>query len=214
MEPAAQDPTWYGAHKNDISDATVAVMMAVATFLIPSGERGEAGVDRTAERAFLMDWRTAAKLPWEVLLLLGGGFCLATGFKESGLDEVLGGALAPLLEDRPAWFVTAAVALAVSLLTEVTSNTATTAVLLPVLAAAGVAAGLNPMAVMLPATLAASAAFMMPVATPPNAVVFATRRIPMPAMARAGLWLNLATVALITLVFELWSRARLGIGAD
>ena len=215
---AAQDPAWYGAHKNDISDATVAVLMAVAMFLIPSGARGasraDSGETHGADRAFLMDWRTAVKLPWEVLLLLGGGFCLATGFKESGLDEVLGGAIAPLLEDRPAWFVTAATALAVSLLTEVTSNTATTAVLLPVLAAAGVAAGLDPMAVMLPATLAASAAFMMPVATPPNAVVFATRRIPMPAMARAGVWLNLATVVLITLVFEFWSRARLGIGAD
>ena len=105
-------------------------------------------------------------------------------------------------------------ALFVSLLTEVTSNTATTAVLLPVMAAAAVQAGVDPLLVMLPATIAASAAFMMPVATPPNAVVFATRRIPVPKMARAGVLLNLLMVALITLVFEFWVRDRLGIGVE
>ncbi len=217
LGPEASDPVWYAAHKNDISDATVAVTLAILMFMIPSGA-GRATSRATAEGddaesggAFLMDWRTASGLPWEVLLLLGGGFCLAHGFKVSGLDGVFGEALAPLLAERPSWFVTAAVALFVSFLTEVTSNTATTAVLLPVMAAAGTAAGLDPMAVMLPATIAASAAFMMPVATPPNAVVFATRRIPVPAMARAGLLLNLAMVVLLVLVFEFWASARLGV---
>ncbi len=213
---AAQDPAWYASHKNDISDATVAIFMAILMFVIPSGVGRAAtrpGPGRTSGGSdrFLMDWRTASKLPWEVLLLLGGGFCLAHGFKVSGLDALVGSYLAPWLEGRPVWVVVGAVALLVSLLTEITSNTATTAVLLPVMASAAVAAGVDPMTVMLPATLAASAAFMMPVATPPNAVVFATRRIPVPVMAKAGIWLNLLMVGLITLVFQLWAADRLGV---
>lgn len=214
---AARDPAWYAAHKNDISDATVAISMAILLFVMPSGAAREAkgGVlGRVDSDRFLMDWRTASKLPWEVLLLLGAGFCLADGFKISGLDALVGEALAPWLEGRPAWVVVAGVALFVSLLTEITSNTATTAVLLPVMASAAVAAGVDPMTVMLPATLAASAAFMMPVATPPNAVVFGTRRIPVPVMAKAGLWLNLLMVGLITLVFQLWAADRLGVSPE
>ena len=218
MGPEAADPVWYAAHKNDISDATVAIFMAVLMFMIPSGaastNRAADGSADGAGAGHLMNWRTAAGLPWEVLLLLGGGFCLAHGFKLSGLDVVFGEALAPLLGGQPRWAVALVVALSVSFLTEVTSNTATTAVLLPVMAAAGVAAGLDPMALMLPATLAASAAFMMPVATPPNAVVFATRRIPVPVMARAGLVLNLLMVGLIVLVFEFWAADRLGVAFD
>jgi sodium-dependent dicarboxylate transporter 2/3/5 len=206
LTPDPNDPGWYSRHKNDISDATVASFMALLCFILP-GERGGRG-----GRRFLMDWRTANKIPWEVLLLLGGGFCLAAGFKESGLDTRLGGALSPLMEGHSSWLVVAGVALFMSLLTEVTSNTATTAVLLPVVAEAGVAAGLDPLLVMVPATIAASAAFMMPMATPPNAVVFASGRVPVPAMARAGIWLNLLTVALITLVFQLWVRGLWGIG--
>ncbi|QDV08349.1 Sodium-dependent dicarboxylate transporter SdcS [Planctomycetes bacterium Poly30] len=208
----ASDPAWYAVHKNDISDATVALALSILMFLIPSGElRSTGGTE--ARQGFLMDWKTASGLPWEVLLLLGGGFCLAHGFKISGLDRVVGESLAPLIADRPRWVVAGAVALFVSLLTEITSNTATTAVLLPVMAAAGTAAGLDPLAVMLPTTLAASAAFMMPVATPPNAVVFATRKIPVPAMARAGFLLNLLMVGLIVFVFEFWAADRLGVEA-
>ena len=215
LGPEAADAAWYAQHKNDISDATVATLMAVLLFVLPSGARGADGAPpEEAGRRYLMDWRTAARLPWEVLLLLGGGFCLAQGFKVSGLDAVVGGMVGPLIEGLPAWSVVALVALFVSLLTEVTSNTATTAVLLPVMAAAAVQAGVDPLLVMLPATIAASAAFMMPVATPPNAVVFATRRIPVPKMARAGVLLNLLMVGLITLVFEFWVRDRLGIGVE
>lgn len=198
----AADPSWYAAHKNDISDATVASLMAVVCFLLPGD----------SEKRFLMDWRTASRLPWEVLLLLGGGFCLAAGFKESGLDSRLGGALSPLMEGHSSWLVVAGVVLFMSLLTEVTSNTATTAVLLPVIAEAGLAAGLDPLLVMAPATIAASAAFMMPVATPPNAVVFGSRRVGVPKMVRTGVWLNLLMVGLITLVFQLWVRRLWGIG--
>lgn len=214
MGPEAADPEWYARHKNDISDATVATLVAILAFVIPSGARPGATAAAGAEegdRRFLMDWRTASRLPWDVLLLLGGGFCLAHAFKVSGLDAVLGGLLAPALQGQSSWVVVAAVCVLVAALTEVTSNTATTAVLLPVMAAAASAAGLDPMLVMLPATLAASAAFMMPVATPPNAVVFATHRVPMGRMARAGLWMNLLMAAIITVVFQLWSRGLVGV---
>jgi len=143
---------------------------------------------------------------------LGGGFCLAKGFQVSGLDELLGSGLVPLMQDRSSWWIVPGVALFMSLLTEVTSNTATTAVLLPVIASAGVGAGLDPLLVMVPATLAASAAFMMPVATPPNAVVFSSRCVPISAMVRAGVWINLLAVGLITLVFQFWVRPFWGIG--
>ncbi len=203
MGDAAHDPAWYALHKNDVSDSTVATFMAVLCFFIPSGrKRGE----------YLMNWKTASKLPWEVLLLLGAGFCIARGFNESGLDTVLGGLLSPLFEGRSTWVIVAGVVLFMSLLTEVTSNTATTNVLLPVIASAAITSGVNPLLVMMPATIAASAAFMLPVATPPNAVVFASRLVPVPAMVRAGIWLNLVMVALITIVFQLWVRPLWGIG--
>jgi sodium-dependent dicarboxylate transporter 2/3/5 len=116
------------------------------------------------------------------------------------------------MQDRSSWLIVPCVALFMSLLTEMTSNTATTAVLLPVIASAGVGAGLDPLLVMVPATLAASAAFMMPVATPPNAVVFSSRCVPISAMVRAGIWINLLAVGLITLVFQFWVRPLWGIG--
>ena len=187
-----------------VSDATVASFMAVLCFALPA-ERGSG--------QHLMDWRTAAKLPWEVILLLGAGFCIAQGFRVSSLDEALGAGISPLFSGRSSWIVVAGVALFMSLLTEVTSNTATTAVLLPVITSAGLAAGLHPLLVMAPATIAASAAFMMPVATPPNAVVFASRRVPVPDMVRAGLWLNVLMVALITVVFQLWVRGLWDVGS-
>ncbi|MCH2106538.1 MAG: SLC13 family permease [Planctomycetes bacterium] len=202
MGEAASDPAWYAQHKNDISDATVATVMAILAFLIPSGVRRSEN---------LMDWRSASKIPWEVLLLLGGGFCIAKGFQVSGLDKEIGAALSPLLEGTSEWVIILAVALFISFLTELTSNTATTAVLLPVLAATAASAELNPLMVMMPATIAASAAFMMPAATPPNAVVFSSRRITVPQMFRTGFLLNLWTVSLIVIVFQLWVRPLWGI---
>ena len=196
------DETWYEKNKNFIADATVATVMALLAFLVPSGVR-------RSEK--LMDWRSASKIPWEVLLLLGGGFCIAEGFKISGLDKEIGAALSPLLEGTSEWVIILVVALFISFLTELTSNTATTAVLLPVLAATAASAELNPLMVMMPATIAASAAFMMPAATPPNAVVFSSRRITVPQMFRTGFLLNLWTVSLIVIVFQLWVRPLWGI---
>jgi sodium-dependent dicarboxylate transporter 2/3/5 len=202
MGAEAADPAWYAQHKNDISDSTVALAMAILAFLIPSGVRRSEN---------LMDWRSASKLPWEVLLLLGGGFCIAKGFQVSGLDKEIGAALSPMLEGTSDGVIVTVVSLFLSFLTELTSNTATTAVLLPVLAATAETAEVNPLLVMMPATIAASAAFMMPAATPPNAVVFSSRRISVPQMFRTGFLLNLWTVFLIVLVFQLWVRPLWGI---
>lgn len=183
------------SHAKFISDSTVALVMAGVCFALPVKPR---------EGVWLMDWRCAQRLPWEVLLLIGGGFCLAQGFKVSGLDALLGSELAPLLVGRSPWLVILGVGLFMSFLTEVTSNTATTAVLLPVAAEAGQRAGLNPLLLMLPATLAASFAFMMPVATPPNAVVFGSRLVSPGRMAKTGFAVNLLCVLLLTLLFRLW----------
>ena len=185
-----------------ITDSTVALVMAILCFILPSGR---------ADGARIMDWPTASRLPWEVLLLLGSGLVIAASFQASGLDAVVGERLGPLLEGRPDWMVVAMIVVFVAALTEVTSNMATTAVLLPVLGQAAVSAGVSPLFTMLPATVAASCAFMLPVATPPNAVVFSSRRVPAPTMARVGIWLNLLMAVLITLVFELWVRRILDV---
>jgi len=185
-----------------VTDATIAACMAILCFLIP--------VDRRRGQ-YLMDWRTANKLPWEVLLLIGGGFAIAGGFQSSGLDTLVGESLGPLLAGRSSWVMVTVVVVLVAALTEVTSNTATTAVLLPVLGQAAAAAGVSPLLLMVPATLAASAAFMLPVATPPNAVVFASGRVPAPTMARVGLWINALLAALIVLFFQFWVRGVLGV---
>ncbi len=187
-----------------VTDATVATAMAVLLFVLPSGE----------PRGPLMDWKTAERLPWEVLLLLGGGFAIAGGFKATGLDEVLGREMAVLFQGQSEWVVVFVVVVFMAALTEVTSNTATTAVLVPVLGKAAAAAGLSPLLTMLPATVAASAAFMLPVATPPNAVVFSSRLVSSTQMARIGLWMNVALALIITLVFQLWVRPVFGIAAE
>lgn len=197
--PAGTEPA---AAAEWVSNATIALFLGVLLFVVPSGlARGER----------LMDWETANRMPWEVLLLLGGGFAIAAGFRASGLDAALGQLIAPGLEGLPGWAAVLLVVVVVATLTEVTSNTATTQVLLPVLASAAVAAGLDPRSTMLPATLAASCAFMLPVATPPNAVVFASKLVSMGAMARIGVWFNVLLIAIVTLVFEFWSKGVLGI---
>lgn len=192
---------WVGA--GDLSNSTVAIAAAVLAFVVPAGSRDEPS-------APLMDWPTAKGLPWEVLLLLGGGFCLAAGVRESGLDQVLGAAFGPTLDGLPPWMAVLGVVAAVTFLTEITSNTATTQVLLPVLFSAAVASGEMPERWMLPATAAASCAFMLPVATPPNAVVYSSGRVTIPEMARVGFGMNLLLILLITAVFELWGMRWLG----
>jgi sodium-dependent dicarboxylate transporter 2/3/5 len=187
-----------------LDDAVVAVATAMLLFVIPSQ-------DRPGEQ--LLEWRMATDVPWGMLLLFGGGFALAAGFQASGLSAWLGEQLGAL-EGAPLPLVVAVVCFSLSFLTELTSNTATTEMVLPVLAAAGVAMGVDPRALMVPATLSASCAFMMPVATPTNAIVFGSGWVPIRSMVRAGFLLNLIGVVLVTLTFLALGRAAMGVQLD
>jgi sodium-dependent dicarboxylate transporter 2/3/5 len=126
------------------------------------------------------------KIPWDVILIFGGGFALAKGFTVSGLSEVIGNILTGITDIHPL-ILTLAVCLLLTFLTELTSNTATTNTVLPILAAAAIAGGINPLYLMLPATISASFAFMLPVATPPNAIVYGSGKIKVEQMMKAGL---------------------------
>ena len=143
--------------------------------------------------------------------MFGGGFALALAFKESGLSQYLGETFAGHLEGLPPILLVAGICFLLTFLTEVTSNTATTEVVLPVLAGTAGAMGINPLMLMIPATLSASCAFMLPIATPPNAIVFGSGELEMRQMVRAGVLLNLIGVILISLFFYLFSAGLLGI---
>lgn len=168
-------------------DATVALGAVVALFLIPDGK---------GQR--LLDWKTAQSIPWGILLLFGGGLALARAFGSSGLSAVIGQHLSALAH-VPTLLMIFSVCLAVTFLTEVTSNTATVALLMPLLAAAATSADIEPALLMLPAALSGSCAFMLPVATAPNAIVFATGRVSTARMARTGFGLNLLGAVIVSL---------------
>lgn len=175
-----------------IDDSTVAMIMGCLLFLLP-GEKGE-------DKRFLMDWKTARDgMPWGILILFGGGFALASGMEATGLALWLGQRL-EWLQNMPVWVMIFCTCMMLTFLTEITSNTATTTMLIPVLAAAAVAMGTHPYLLMIPATISASCAFMLPVATPPNAIVFGSGWVRIPQMARIGLWLNLIGAVLITVL--------------
>lgn len=179
--------------KGLVTDTGLAIAGAVALFAIPADWR---------RREFLMDWPSAKRLPWEILVLFGGGLSLARAIETSGLAGWLGGGL-DLLAIAPPVVLLVGVTLLVILLTELTSNTATTAALLPVVAAFADGTGLSATVVAMAVALAASSAYMLPVATPPNAIVFGSGYITLPQMLRAGLLLNLAGVAVITAVLSI-----------
>lgn len=194
------------AKRGEISDATVAVLMAVLMFMIPCGTG-----DRLQRMAPLLNWQTAVRLPWDMILLFGGGFALASAFESTGLAVWLAGALEGPLSSQPAWVAVAVICLILVMLTELTSNVATVNAVLPALLALAVPLKLDPRMLFIPATLAASAGFMLPVGTPPNAIVFGTGRIPAREMARRGLLLNLVGVPLLTGGTWLLIRPILGI---
>jgi len=171
-----------------VDDSTVALAAAVALFVVSDGRGGR-----------LLDWETAARIPWGILVLFGGGIAIARAFVASGLSDELARGLVGLAR-WPMLAMLLALCLVVTFLTEVTSNTATASVLMPLLAAAGTAAGADPTLMMIPAALSCSCAFMLPVATPPNAIVFGSGRVPIRAMAREGAVLNLIGAGVITLV--------------
>ncbi|MCP4250276.1 MAG: SLC13/DASS family transporter [bacterium] len=187
-----------------INDATVALAMAVLLFIIPAG-RGDDG-----RRRYLMNWETAQRLPWGILLLFGGGFSIAAGFKASGLSFWCGQVFAGIGLSSPLLLVMCT-CLLMTFLTEFTSNTATTQVMLPILAQVSRSMGINPLMLMLPATVSASCAFMLPVATPPNAIVFGSGCIEMGRMVRTGFIINLIGVLLVTGTFYLVAVPLLGI---
>lgn len=167
-------------------DATVAFIGLTFMLLLPDGSGRR-----------LLTWKEAENIPWGILLLFGGGIALAAGFKESSLSASLGSGLS-VLTRAPEPLVILGICLSVTFLTEVTSNTATTALLMPILAATALSAGIAPERLMIPAALSASCAFMLPVATAPNAIIFGSRQVSAPFMARQGFILNILGAFLIT----------------
>ncbi|MEW5993564.1 MAG: SLC13 family permease [Candidatus Zixiibacteriota bacterium] len=182
-----------------IDDGTIAVAIATLLFLIPSRSR----------QGRLMDWETATQVHWGIVHLFGGGFALASGFRESGLSEWLGVQLTGL-SGFPPLLLVASVCLLITFLTELTSNTATTQMVLPILGSLAASIHVHPLLLMIPATLSASCAFMLPVATPPNAIVFGTGDVRMSHMMRTGIFLNLIGVVLVTSAIYLVGRFVFG----
>jgi sodium-dependent dicarboxylate transporter 2/3/5 len=170
------------------NDASVALIAVVLMAALPNGEGKR-----------LLRWEAAVKIPWGVLLLFGGGIAIASAFVHSGLADNIAQELSLLLE-LPTWLLILSMCLTVTFLTEVTSNTATASLLMPLLAATATAGNLSPMLLMVPAVLSASCAFMLPVATAPNAIVFGSGMVRIKDMARAGFVLNLAGAIVITAV--------------
>ena len=175
-----------------VDDGTVAIAMASVLFFVPARNR-EHGDTR------VMGPGVIPRLPWNIVLLLGGGFVLAAGFQETGLARIIGDQF-QALGNLPTFGLILLVCLSLTFLTELTSNTATTEMILPILASVAVATGIHPLVLMIPATLSASCAFMMPVATPPNSIVFGSNRITVSEMARTGIFLNLIGVVVIAVV--------------
>lgn len=183
-------PAW-GEH---LHDAWIAVGAAFILFLVPH-----------PERRFLLRWvRVERAIPWSVLLLLGGGFSLAKGVETSGLTAYLATFTAQLAT-LPPWLAVAALALGITFLTELTSNTATTQIVLPLLLAGATLAGVDPLLWMVPATMSASCAFMMPVATAPNAIACEAGGVQAPTLARTGLALNLVCVGIVVFLAQVFA---------
>ncbi len=176
-------------HPEYINDGTIAILLSSLLFAIPSRKKKN-------ERILMAE--TISKLPWRIVLLFGGGFALASGFSESGLSMWFGEQLSWASQYHPL-IVVLSITLLMSFLTELTSNTATTEMILPILAGLAVSIQINPLLFMLPATLAASLAFMLPVATPPNAIIFGTQMIEIKDMIRTGFLINIIAVLLVSL---------------
>jgi sodium-dependent dicarboxylate transporter 2/3/5 len=173
-----------------IDDGTVSIAMALLLFIIPASKQ---------VGGRLMDWEDAKKVPWGILLLFGGGLALAKGFTTSGLGVYIAGQLQSLLGDASPLVIVMSTVGFITGLTEVTSNTATISLSLPIMASLSQAIGVHPLLLLIPTTLAASCAFMLPVSTPPNAIVYGSGRVPIMKMVIAGIWLDILSVFLITL---------------
>ncbi len=189
-EPFGGWTSWFGVPSANY--AAVALTAVIIMFLVPNGKGGK-----------LLDWDTAANIHWGVLLLFAGGIAIAKAFAITGISSAIGESLSSVTR-LSIIVIIGVVALAVTFLTEITSNTATTSLLMPILAAASLGAGFEPALLMLPAALSASCAFMLPVATGPNAIVFGTGQITVEQMVREGFILNLIGIVVITSVVYYW----------
>jgi len=174
----------------NLDDTIIAVIAGILLFILPASK---------SKNRKLINWEEAVKLPWGILLLFGGGLALAQGFKTSGLAEWIGGQLT-LLEGASIFILLLFLIALVNFLTEITSNLATTAMILPILAPLSLVLDVNPFMLMVGATVAASCAFMLPVATPPNAVVFGSGYLRIPDMAKTGVWMNLFSIIFLTIM--------------
>ncbi|MEO1135009.1 MAG: SLC13 family permease [Pseudomonadota bacterium] len=180
---------WSGALGMEMAgDSTVAVFAVILMFLVPNGKGGA-----------LLDWKSASDIPWGMLLLFAGGICIASGFRASGLDVLIGDQLS-MLTNAPVFLMILGLCLSVTFLTEVTSNTATANLLMPLLAAVAAGAGVKPELLMIPAVISCSCAFMLPVATAPNAIIYGTGRISIARMAREGIMLNVIVAFIVASV--------------
>ncbi|NXV22198.1 S13A2 protein, partial [Cepphus grylle] len=197
-----------------VTDATVAIFISVLLFIIPSDiPTHDSNKEQTGTKSkirappALLDWKVVhQKMPWNIVFLLGGGFALAKGSEESGLSAWLGTKLTPL-QQIPHPAIALLLCLLIATFTECTSNVATTTLFLPILASMAEAICLNPLYVMLPCTLSASLAFMLPVATPPNAIVFSYGQLKVVDMAKAGFILNILGVLTISLAINTWASS-------
>ncbi|MGE0408497.1 MAG: DASS family sodium-coupled anion symporter [Amphiplicatus sp.] len=180
---------WAGLFQIEAAgDSTVALLAVIAMFVVPDGKGGA-----------LLDWKSASDIPWGMLLLFAGGICIAEAFRASDLDKVIAGSLGGLAE-APVILMMIGLCLAVSFLTEITSNTATANLLMPVLAAVATGAGVAPELLMIPAVISCSCAFMLPVATAPNAIIYASGQVSMARMAREGFVLNIIVALAVAAV--------------
>lgn len=191
-EPFGGWASLFGIEK--AGDSTVAVIAVLAMFLVPDGKGGA-----------LLNWKSASDIPWGMLLLFAGGICLAAGFRASGLDQLIASGLGDL-HKAPVLLMMLGLCLVVTFLTEITSNTATANLLMPLLAAVAAGAGVRPELLMIPAVISCSCAFMLPVATAPNAIVYATGRFDMARMAKEGLALNFIVAFVVAVVS--WATLR------
>lgn len=185
----------------EFKDAAVAIFAAILLFIVPSRSRSNQNI---------LKWEDTKKVPWGILLLFGGGLALAGGFQLSGLGDLVGSGFASMNMESPAVAVFS-VSFVLTFLTEITSNTAITNLVLPIIAEASKAMNINPTLLMIPATLSASCAFMMPVASPTQAIVFGSGYIRMKDMIKGGFWFNLIGIFLVSLLFLFWGRFVLGI---
>lgn len=184
----------------NINDTMIAVTAGVMLFLLPAREKGK----------FILDWSAAKALPWGILLLFGGGLAIASGFQESGLAEWIGNQL-NVLEGASLLMMIIATTILIMVMTEFTSNTATATMILPILAALALAIDVHPLALMVPAVMAANCAFMLPVGTPPNAIIFSTGRITIINLITAGFWVNLVAIIVIALSVYFYLPIVLGV---